>query len=58
MSSPSGHDQRTAISPPAGVRRALLACLGLLLAAGIYLTVVRGDAILLDLAGLGRMFCL
>ena len=43
---------------PAGVRGALLAVLGVLLASAIYLVAVRGQALLLDLAALSqRVFC-
>ena len=41
---------------PGGVRRALFAVLGLLLAGALYLIAVRGEALLLDLAAL-RAFC-
>ena len=41
---------------PGGVRRALFAALGLLLAGAVYLIAVRGEALLLDLAAL-RAFC-
>lgn len=43
---------------PVGVRRALLAVLGLLLASALYLVAVRGQALLLDLAAFSqRIFC-
>ena len=43
---------------PTGVRRGLLAALGLLLAGALYLVAVRGEALLLDLSALSqRMFC-
>jgi hypothetical protein len=41
---------------PGGVRRALFAALGLVLAGALYLIAVRGEALLLDLAVL-RAFC-
>jgi hypothetical protein len=36
---------------PAGLRRGLLAALGLLLAGALYLLAVRGEALIADLAG-------
>jgi hypothetical protein len=43
---------------PAGVRRALLAGIVLLLAGALYLIAVRGQALLADLSGLSqRIFC-
>jgi hypothetical protein len=43
---------------PAGVRRALFAGVGLLLAGALYLVAVRGEALLLDLTALSqRVFC-
>jgi hypothetical protein len=43
---------------PSGVRRALLAGVGLLLAGALYLVAVRGEALLLDLSALSqRVFC-
>ena len=43
---------------PAGVRRALLAGVGLLLAGALYLIAVRGEALLLDLSAFSqRVFC-
>jgi hypothetical protein len=41
---------------PGGVRRALFAALGIVLAGALYLIAVRGEALLLDLAAL-RAFC-
>ena len=41
---------------PRGVRRALFAVLGIVLAGAFYLVAVRGEALLLDLAAL-RAFC-
>lgn len=51
-------DERGNLEPPAGVRLALRISLALALAVGVYLAAVRGDAILIDLAGLGQFFCL
>lgn len=46
------------IRAPRGVGRALAVMIGLLVAGGIYLVAVRGDAILIDLAAIsGIMFC-
>jgi hypothetical protein len=43
---------------PAGVRRALLAGVGVLLAGALYLVSVRGEALLLDLSAFSqRVFC-
>lgn len=39
---------------PAGVRRALLAAVGLLLAGALYLIAVRGEALIADLSALGQ----
>ena len=44
-------------SMPATVRWTMLAAAGLLLAGALYLVSVRGEALLLDLAALGRIFC-
>lgn len=52
------NDERGNLEPPAGVRLALRIGLALALAVGVYLALVRGDAILIDLASLGRFFCL
>lgn len=43
---------------PPRARNALAAVLAALLLGGIYLAAVRGDALLIDLAGLARFFCL
>ena len=43
---------------PGTVRWILLAALGLMLAGALYLVAVRGEALLLDLAKIGRIFCL
>jgi hypothetical protein len=42
-------------SMPAGVRRALLAGVALLLAGALYLIAVRGEALLAGLSGLARL---
>jgi hypothetical protein len=42
---------------PAGVRWALLGVLGALLAGALYLIAVRGEALLVDLSALSRIFC-
>jgi hypothetical protein len=42
---------------PAGVRWALLAVVGALFAGALYLIAVRGEALLVDLQGLSRIFC-
>jgi hypothetical protein len=42
---------------PAGVRWALLGVLGALLAGALYLIAVRGEALLVDLSTLSRIFC-
>ena len=43
---------------PVGVRRVLLAVLGLVLASALYLVAVRGQALLLDLSALSKgLFC-
>ena len=52
---PAKHDAARQLLP-GGVRRALFAALGLLLAGALYLIAVRGEALLLDLAAL-RAFC-
>lgn len=47
-----------AADTPRGVRLAVAAALGLLIAGAAYLIVMRGDALIVDLAGLtGRIFC-
>lgn len=43
---------------PGGVRWAVLGVLGLMFAGALYLIAVRGEALLLDLSALGRIFCL
>ena len=42
---------------PAGLRWALLGLVGALLLSALYLIGVRGEALLLDLQQLGRIFC-
>jgi hypothetical protein len=42
---------------PAGLRWALLGGVGLLLAGALLLIAVRGEALLVDLQQLGRVFC-
>jgi hypothetical protein len=42
---------------PGRVRWAVLGAVGLALAGALYLVSVRGEALLLDLASLGRVFC-
>jgi hypothetical protein len=42
---------------PGAVRWAVLGAIGLVLAGALYLVSVRGEALLLDLAALGRIFC-
>ena len=44
-------------SMPSGVRWAVVAAIGLVLAGALYLVSVRGEAMLLDLSALGRIFC-
>ena len=52
-------DQRKAAAPrmPSGLRRGLLAALGLVFAGALYLIAVRGEALLVDLAAIGRAIC-
>jgi hypothetical protein len=42
---------------PPGVRWPLLAVVGALLAGALYLIAVRGEALLVDLSTLSRIFC-
>jgi len=44
-------------SMPGRVRVAVVAGLGLALAGALYLVLLRGEALLLDLETLGRVFC-
>ena len=43
---------------PGGVRGVVLGAVGLLLAGALYLIAVRGEALLVDLAKLGAIFCM
>lgn len=46
------------IRAPAGFGTALMVLVGLIVGGGLYLALVRGDALFLDLAALsGLMFC-
>ncbi|MCB1505899.1 MAG: hypothetical protein KDJ47_13060 [Hyphomicrobiaceae bacterium] len=46
------------VRAPAGVGTALAVVVGLILAGGLYLIAVRGDALFVDLAALsGLLFC-
>jgi hypothetical protein len=42
---------------PARLRWGVVGVLGLLFAGALYLIAVRGEALLLDLSALGRVFC-
>jgi hypothetical protein len=42
---------------PAAVRFSVLAAVGLALAGALYLIAVRGEALLVDLSALQRIFC-
>jgi hypothetical protein len=42
---------------PGAVRWAVFAVVGLALVGALYLVAVRGEALLLDLSALGRIFC-
>lgn len=42
---------------PTAVRWAVLGTVGLVCASALYLITVRGEALLLDLSALGRIFC-
>jgi hypothetical protein len=42
---------------PAAVRWAVLGTVALVFAGALYLIAVRGEALLLDLSALGRIFC-
>jgi hypothetical protein len=54
----SGSEQEAARqSMPGSIRWAVLAAVGLVLAGALYLVSVRGEALLLDLSALGRIFC-
>jgi hypothetical protein len=58
IATPSDADERGAARQllPNGVRRALFAALGLLLAGALYLLAVRGEPLLLDLAAFSRQY--
>jgi len=58
MSSRSGYDERNATEAPPQVRRWLLIALAIGIGGGAFLLAQRGDAIMIDLAALGRFFCL
>jgi hypothetical protein len=45
------------VTMPAGPRRLVLALVGAVLASALYLIAVRGEALILDLAKLGSVFC-
>jgi hypothetical protein len=49
-------DRKATARMPGGLRRGLLAALGLVFAGALYLIAVRGEALLLDLAAI-RAFC-
>ena len=42
---------------PGAVRWAVFAAIGLALLGALYLVAVRGEALMLDLSALGRIFC-
>jgi hypothetical protein len=51
-------EERKAAAPmPGGLRRGLIAALGIVFAGALYLIAVRGEALLLDLSAIGRAFC-
>lgn len=57
QSQPGQTDKRQE-TMPAPVRRAVLAGVGLVMVAALYLIAVRGDALLVDLSALGqRIWC-
>jgi hypothetical protein len=50
--------ERKAAAMPGGLRRGVIAALVLVLAGALYLISVRGEALLVDLSGLGApVFC-
>lgn len=49
------HAQRT--GAPAGIAYAVAGGVALLLAGAVYLIAVRGEALIMDLGKLGRIFC-
>ena len=52
-----GTERRATTPMPGGLRRGLLAALGLAVAGALFLIATRGEALLLDLAALGRAIC-
>jgi hypothetical protein len=52
-----GNERRAATPMPGGLRRGLLAALGLVFAGALFLIATRGEALLVDLAALGRAIC-
>jgi hypothetical protein len=52
-----GNERRAAMPMPGGLRRGLLAALGLVFAGALFLIATRGEALLVDLAALGRAIC-
>jgi len=51
-------DMRSVLAAmPQRARRAVLAAIGLAMAGALYLILERGEALLIDLAKLGRVFC-
>lgn len=50
-------EEKRAAAMPTGVRRGLIAALALVFGGGLYLIAVRGEALLVDLAAIGRAFC-
>lgn len=49
--------RNAAAAMPARLRWGVVGVLGLLFAGALYLIAVRGEALLLDLSALGRVFC-
>ena len=56
VEAPRGREAGGAMPPRA--RNAVAAVLAVLLLGAIYLAAVRGNALLIDLAGLAKFFCL
>ena len=52
-----GQTDRRREAMPTAARRAVIAGVGVVMAAALYLIAARGDALLVDLAALGRIFC-
>ncbi len=51
-------DDASGVRMPAGVRRAVFGCLGVMLILAAYLVAVRGDALLVDIQAVGaRVWC-